>query len=263
MSECINIAIRNHVAEVTLDRASKLNALDLEMFSGLGEAAESIANDPSIRAVVLSGAGGNFSAGIDLAVLSELSEEQVAKMFVPIAPSAANFFQRAAYAWRELAVPVICAIEGVTFGGGLQIALGADVRYASKEASFSIMESKWGLIPDMGLSTTLRHLMSPDQVKELAWSARVIDSAEAKRLGLVTAVVEDPQKAARQLAAECVSKSPDAIRGIKALVNHAWQVSDVDALGLEVTLQRDIIGKSNQVEAVMANIEKRRAKFHD
>lgn len=263
MAECINISIHDHVAEVTLDRATKLNALDLKMFTGLGEAAETIAKDRSVRAVVLRGAGGNFSAGIDLTMMSAGGKETFAKLLEPIAPSAANFFQRAAFAWRDLAVPVICAIEGVAFGGGLQVALGADVRFASPDARFSIMESKWGLIPDMGLSTTLRHLVRPDRVKELAWSARVFDSQEAQALGLVTAVVDKPYEAAQQLAVDCASKSPDAVRGVKTLVNRAWQYSDADALSLEARLQGSIIGRRNQLEAVMANIEKRPASFHD
>jgi enoyl-CoA hydratase/carnithine racemase len=263
MTERIKINIEAHVADVMLNRADKFNALDLKMFAALAEAADSIASDKSVRAVVLHGAGGNFCAGIDLSVLGESDFDFGKALDTPVEPSPANFFQRAAYAWRELSVPVICALEGVVFGGGLQVALGADVRYASPDAKLSIMESKWGLIPDMAISTTLRGLLKPDHIKELAWTARVLDSSEAKSLGLVTAVVDDPLGASRKLAAECAARSPDAVRGIKALINKAWQMSEADSLALEAHLQSGIIGGENQLEAVSANLHKRKPDFRD
>jgi enoyl-CoA hydratase/carnithine racemase len=263
LSDRIQIETDAHVAVVTLNRAEKLNAIDMKMFAALGEAADTIAAEPSVRAVVLHGAGGNFCAGIDLSVLGASDGDFGEMLSTPVSPSPANLFQRAAYAWRELPIPVICAIEGVAFGGGLQIALGADIRFAAPDAKLSIMESKWGIIPDMGISTTLRHLVAPDRVKELSWSARVLGSAEALSLGLLTAVVDDPLEASRQLAQECAMKSPDAIRGIKALVNEAWQISDTDALALEARLQAGIIGGENQMEAVSANLNKRKPDFKD
>ena len=263
MSDRVKVEIDAHVAEVTLNRADKLNALDLKMFAALAEAADSIASNASVRAVVLHGAGGNFCAGIDLSVLGESDFDFGKALDTPVEPSPANFFQRAAYAWRELSVPVICALEGVVFGGGLQVALGADIRYASPNAKLSIMESKWGLIPDMAISTTLRGLLTPDHIKELAWTARVLDSSEAKSLGLVTAVTDDPLGASRKLAAECAARSPDAIRGIKALINEGWQMSDTDSLALEARLQSGIIGGANQLEAVSANLHKRKPDFRD
>ena len=263
MSERVQIEIDGHVADVTLNRADKLNALDLKMFAALAEAADSIASNTSVRAVVLHGAGGNFCAGIDLSVLGESYLDFGKTLGTPVDPSPANFFQRAAYAWRELPVPVVCALEGVVFGGGLQVALGADIRYASPDAKFSIMESKWGLIPDMAISTTLRGLVAPDCVKELAWTARVLDSTEAQALGLITAVVDNPLATSRELAAECAARSPDSIRGIKALVNNAWQISDSDSLTMEARLQGGIIGGENQLEAVSANLNKRKPDFKD
>ena len=263
MSERVQIEIDGHVADVTLNRADKLNALDLKMFAALAEAADSIASNTSVRAVVLHGAGGNFCAGIDLSVLGESDLDFGKTLGTPVDPSPANFFQRAAYAWRELPVPVVCALEGVVFGGGLQVALGADIRYASPDAKFSIMESKWGLIPDMAISTTLRGLVAPDCVKELAWTARVLDSTEAQALGLITAVVDNPLATSRELAAECAARSPDSIRGIKALVNNAWQISDSDSLAMEARLQGGIIGGENQLEAVSANLNKRKPDFKD
>ena len=263
MSDRVKVEIDAHVADVTLNRADKLNALDLKMFAALAEAADSIASNASVRAVVLHGAGGNFCAGIDLSVLGESDFDFGKALDTPVEPSPANFFQRAAYAWRELSVPVICALEGVVFGGGLQVALGADIRYASPDAKLSIMESKWGLIPDMAISTTLRGLLAPDHIKELAWTARILDSSEAKSLGLVTAVTDDPLGASRKLAAECAARSPDAIRGIKALINEGWQMSDAESLALEARLQSGIIGGENQLEAVSANLSKRKPAFKD
>jgi enoyl-CoA hydratase/carnithine racemase len=259
----VKISIEDHVADVMLNRADKMNAVDLKMFMALGEAADRLAAEKSVRAVVLRGAGENFCAGIDLQLFSDSNVDFRSALSTPLKPSAANLFQRAAYAWRELPVPVICAIQGVAYGAGLQIALGADIRYASPGATLSIMESRWGMIPDMGISTTLRHLVPPDRVKELSWSARVLDSAEAKELGLITAVVEDPVGACRGLAMDCAAKSPDAIRGIKTLINQAWQVSDAESLALEARLQGGIIGHRNQLEAVHANLAKRKPDFID
>jgi len=263
MSERVKISIKDHVADVVLNRADKLNALDQEMFHALADAADALGADNSVRAVVLHGAGGNFCAGIDVSVLGASQFDFADALATPLSPSPANFFQRAAIAWRELRVPVICALEGIVYGGGMQSALGADIRFASPDAKLSIMESKWGLIPDMGLTVTLRGLVPPDRVKELAWTARVLDSTEAQSLGLVTAVSEDPLAASFELAAECAARSPDAIRGIKTLVNQAWPLPDADALALEAELQSRIIGGANQIEAVQANLGRRQADFKD
>jgi enoyl-CoA hydratase/carnithine racemase len=160
-------------------------------------------------------------------------------------------------------MPVICALQGVTFGGGFQIALGADLRYAAPDTRLSIMESKWGLIPDMAISTTLRHIVPPDRVKELAWTARVFDAAEGLQLGVLTSVEDDPLATARRIAQECADKSPDAIRGIKRLVNEAWSRSEKESLALEAQLQLRLLGSANQSEAVRANLEKRKPDFAD
>jgi enoyl-CoA hydratase/carnithine racemase len=246
-----------------LDRAEKLNALDLAMFEALGEAADSLARESMVRAVVLHGAGEHFCAGIDISVLSDPGIDIDAAMMAPLAPSAANLFQRAAYAWRELPMPVICALQGTTFGGGLQIAAGADLRFAAPDTRFSIMETKWGLIPDMAISTTLRDIVRADRLKELAWSARIFEAAEAERIGIVTGVTDDPLAAATRIAQECAARSPDAIRGIKRLVNEAWHLSEAESLALEAELQLAVMGSPNQAEAVRANFEKRAPEFAD
>lgn len=262
MSNRVDIRIDGHVAEVMLNRPDKFNAVDSDMFRALDEAARSLAGEASVRAVVLHGAGENFCAGIDVSAMQG-TENLGAALLEPVEGSAANIFQRAAYAWRELPVPVICALQGVVFGAGFQIAIGADLRYAGPGTQFSIMESKWGLIPDMAISTTLRGILPPDRVKELAWTARVFDVAEALQWGIVTAIEDDPLAAARNMARAVSGKSPDAIRGIKRLVNEGWQCPEEDALGLEAELQLQLLGAPNQVEAVSANFEKREPRFVD
>ncbi len=263
MSDRVIIEVDNHVADVILNRPEKKNALDLEMFEAIAAAADRLATMPEVRAVVLRGSGGCFCAGIDVSVFAAGDVDFPSSLAATCDPSPANVWQRPAYAWKELAMPVICAVEGVAFGGGLQIALGADVRFAEDDARLSIMESKWGLIPDMAISTTLRDIVPADRVKELAWTGRIVAADEARDLGLVTAVVEDPVAAARQLAKECAARSPDAMRGIKRLVNEAWRLDDRAALALEAGIQGGVIGRPNQVEAATANFEKRPAKFRD
>jgi enoyl-CoA hydratase/carnithine racemase len=259
----IDISIDGHEAEVMLNRPETFNALDLETFDALDEAARTIEGESSVRAVVLHGAGENFCAGIDLSVLQGGIVDIGESLLSPIEGSLANRFQRAAYAWRELPVPVICALQGVTFGGGFQIAMGADLRYAAPDTQLSIMESKWGLIPDMAISTTLRHIVPPDRVKELAWTARVFNAEEGLQLGVLTSIEEDPLATARRVAQDCAEKSPEAIRGIKRLVNEAWSRSEKDSLALEAQLQLRLLGSANQSEAVRANLEKRKPNFAD
>ncbi len=263
MSEPLQISVDGHVARVTLNRPDKANALNMDLFDALAEAGDSLAEDPAVRAVVLHGAGPNFCAGLDVDMFGGDGVGDIVASMQPLAPSPANRWQRAAYAWRELSVPVICAVAGVAYGGGLQVALGADLRYATADARLSIMEIKWGIIPDMAITTTLRDILPVDRIKELAWSGRVLGGEEALQLGLVTALHEDPLAAALTTAEAISNKSPDAIRAMKRLFNSAWQLPEVDALALEAELQLGVIGHPNQLEAVMANVEKRAPVFED
>ena len=231
MSDRVTVEIENHVAELTLNRPEKHNAVDLAMFEALIEAGEALAKNTDVRAVVMHGAGDNFCAGIDLSVFQGSGLDGLDKnAFKPRDGSPANFFQSAAYVWRALPVPVIAAIEGVAFGAGLQIALGADIRYATPNARLSIMEIKWGIIPDMAITATLRDIMPADRVKQLAFSGRIIAGSEAEVFGLITSIHDNPLVAARRLAAEIAGKSPDAIRAIKTLVNSSWHDKVEDAL---------------------------------
>jgi enoyl-CoA hydratase/carnithine racemase len=263
MSEPVQVSITDHIAQVTMNRPDKANAVNLAMFDALSEAGRELAENRAIRVVVLTGAGDNFCAVIDVSLLQDEEFEIDAKALSPLPDSPANRFQAAAYAWRQLPVPVICAIRGVAFGAGFQIAMGADLRYARPDSSLSIMEVKWGLIPDMAITTTLRDVLALDHAKEMAWSGRVVSGEEASQMGLVTALHDDPQGAALETAQAICVKSPDAIRSMKRLFNTAWRLSDPEALALEAELQLGVMGKKNQLEAVMANMQKRSPEFDD
>lgn len=262
MTERLDIEIDRHIAIVRLNRPKKHNAIDMEMFDAIIAAGDEISADSNIRAVILTGAGDHFCAGIDLSVFKGkgISAAGSGRM-EPVENSPANFFQKAAYAWREIPVPVIAAIKGVAFGGGLQIALGADIRYATADAQLSVMEIKWGLVPDMAISVTAHHLLSVDKAKELAFTGRIISGSEACAVGLVTDIKEDPLASAIELAEQIAARSPQAIRAIKRLFDEAWHSNTGESLRLEATLQSTLMGAPNQLEAVMANLQKREPEF--
>ncbi len=263
MTSRVTFAVVDHVARVTLNRPDKHNAIDYQMFADLADVGQELAKDQSVRAVILHGAGEHFCAGIDISVFQQKEPVATAESMAPCDGSPANLFQRAAYIWREIPVPVICAIQGAAYGGGLQIALGADLRFAAPDARLSIMEIKWGLIPDMAISTTLRGIVSIDIAKSLAWSGKVVAGDEALRLGLVTEIHDDPLRAANEMARSIANKSPDAIRAVKQLINESWALSEADALRLEAQLQMSLLGRENQLEAAKANMEGRPPAFSD
>ena len=264
MSERVQIEITNNVAEVALARPDKMNALDPAMFKAITEAGESLVGNRDIRAVVLYGQGDNFCAGIDTSTFGSLIGrlDEVRREMVDLPDGeTANPFQKPSQVWQRLGVPVIAALQGAVFGGGAQIALGADFRIASPNMKFSIMESKWGLIPDMGITQNLPKLIRADQAKELMMTARILDAAEALSLGLVTRIADNPLEAARSFAAKLATRSPDVLRDTKRLVDETWSAAPGEGLLLEARLQAEIIGSPNQVEAVMANVQKRPPAF--
>ena len=263
MSEPLIITKDGHVATVTLNRPEKHNAIDLQMFAALAEAGTELANDSSVRAVVLEGAGPSFCAGIDLSIFQQNDSSTLISKMAPGEDSPANFFQRAAFVWREVPQPVICALHGSVFGGGLQIALGADLRFASADCRLSVMEIKWGIIPDMAISKTLARLLPVDKAKELTWTGRVFDADEARAMGVITAIHDDPSHAARETAAAIAAKSPNAVRAIKRLFDESTEMSTSQALQLEAQLQSSLLGGRQQIEAVTANMEKRAPIFED
>jgi enoyl-CoA hydratase/carnithine racemase len=263
MSDRVQVTITDGVADVRLSRPEKLNALDPAMFAGLVETGRRLAGDPSLRAVVLSGEGRGFCAGLDFASFMGLGADDGQLLARREDGSAVNYAQRAAWVWSELPVPVIAAVHGVAYGGGLQIALAADIRLLAPDAQLSVMEIRWGLIPDMTGTQTLRHLVRLDVAKELTFTGRVVSGREAVALGLGTRVEEDPRAAALTMAREIASRSPSAIRAAKRLLNAAVVGSRDDGFRLEERIQRELIGSPNQLEAVQANIEKRAPRFAD
>jgi enoyl-CoA hydratase/carnithine racemase len=260
--ERVRIEVADHVAVVTLARADKHNALDLAMFEGIVGAAERLRNQPAVRAVVLHGEGPSFCSGLD--VISLMSGGQgVDGLTDPLRGEVPNFFQRAAYDWIRVPVPVIAALHGNCLGGGLQIALAADIRFAAPDTRLSVMEIKWGLVPDMSITRTLPRLVGIDVAKELTYTGRVISGVQADELGIVTHVADDPLAAARELAAEIASRSPDAVRGAKRLFDHAWSGSAEQTLALEAAIQLDLIGSPNQLASVSAGMSRQPPEFVD
>ncbi len=261
-AERVRVSVADHVATVSLTRAEKHNALDVAMFEGILSAAQRLGGETGVRAVVLHGEGPSFCAGLDLASLMA-GGTGVSAVSDRLHEASPNWFQRASHDWLSLPVPVIAALHGNVLGGGLQIALGADIRIATPDARLSVMEVKWGLIPDMGITRALPRLVSIDVAKELTFTGRVVSGADAAALGLVTRVSEDPLAAAHALAAEIAQRSPDAVRGAKRLYDEAWTGPPGDTLGLEAALQLELIGSPNQLAAVAAGFSGEPGEFVD
>jgi enoyl-CoA hydratase/carnithine racemase len=258
----VSIDVEDHVAVVTLTRPEKHNALDVAMFEAITDAAERVAVEPGVRAVVLHGEGPSFCSGLDVAGVMAHQPGSDALM-APLREPVPNWFQRTAHRWLEVPVPVIAAIHGHCLGGGLQIAMAADVRFATPDARLAVLEVKWGLIPDMAITRTLPRLVGIDVAKELAFTGRVLNGSEAFDLGLVTHLADDPLAAARALAAEIAERSPDAVRAMKRLFDESWTGSREETLRLEADLQLTLIGTPNQLEAVRAGMTREPAEFTD
>lgn len=260
--QLISVNIQNHIADVRLNRANKMNALNVPMFEAISEVGKRLAENKSIRAVVLSGEGRAFCAGLDLANFTD--PDVFADPFGPgrggFSP---NFYQLPAYVWKKIPVPVICALHGVAYGGGLQIALGADIRIAHPDTKLSVMEIKWGLIPDMSASQTLRDLVRLDVAKELTFTGRVVQGEEAQQLGLVTSVSENPREAALAMATAIARRNPNAVSYAKYLLDSTWHGDDMDGLRTEERLQAKVMKSPNQVEAVMSEMEGREGDYQE
>ncbi len=264
MSEIVTLEVKDHIGFVTLNRPEKYNALSVEMFKKIVETGEAVMKDRSIRVVIMSGNGKGFCAGLDFENFQRMADkEEGTNLFERYYNTPANLAQQVSYIWKQVPVPVIMALHGVAYGGGLQIALGGDIRLAAPDTRMSVMEIKWGLIPDMGISQTLCDQVRLDVAKELVFTGRVVDAAEAAELGLVTRVCNDPMAEAKGIAAVIAGKSPDAISKSKQMLEEAWRAGAASGLLLEEKLQRDVLGKPNQIEAVMANFEKRAPNFKD
>ncbi|BEP69404.1 MULTISPECIES: crotonase/enoyl-CoA hydratase family protein [unclassified Variovorax] len=258
------------VVELQLARADKMNALDPAMFDALVQAGEALRDDKSVRAVVIAGRGKAFCAGLDMASFERMGQGAASDVLGAAAGGTdlvarthglSNAAQQVAMVWREVPVPVIAAVHGVAFGGGLQVALGADIRLVAADTKLSVMEIKWGLVPDMAGMVLMRELARTDVVRELTFTGRIFSGEEAVRLGLATRVAADPLAEALQMAHEIAAKSPDAIRAGKRLLNASLAHSAAELLIAESVEQQALIGSPNQLEAVKANIERRAPQF--
>jgi len=262
VAQRVRVTVSDHVASVALSRPEKHNALDQAMFEAIVKAAEQVAATEGVRAVVIHGEGPSFCSGLDLGSLLSAGRG-VERLLEELDGGVPNRFQRVAYEWVLSPVPVIAAIHGNCLGGGLQIALGADIRIASPDARLSVMEVRWGLVPDMSITQTLPRLVGIDVAKELTFTGRVFSGEEALGLGVVTRLAADPLAAARELAGEIAANSPDAVRAAKRLLNEAWTAPPERGLALEANLQAELIGSPNQLEAVTAGLAKRPPRFTD
>lgn len=271
MEKRIELNIEAGVADVRLVRADKMNALDPAMFEALVSTGERLKKEPGLRAVVISGEGRAFCAGLDMGRFQKMADQpgdggmgvshemRLGQRTHGISNSA----QYAVMVWRELAVPVIAAIHGVALGGGFQLALGADLRFVAPDTRLSVMEIKWGLVPDMGGMLLMRELARHDVIRDLIYSGRMFDGNEALALGFATRVCADPLTEARAYAREIAGRNPDAIRAAKRLMALSVGGDAASILQAESDEQIRLLGSPNQVEAVSANLQKRAPAFTD
>jgi enoyl-CoA hydratase/carnithine racemase len=265
-AERVRVTVTDGVADVRLSRPGKRNALDPAMFAGLVVAGERLRTETGVRAVVLSGEGPDFCAGLDFGAFQAMrsGKRLSATAQLPLSDGPARAAgQRAAYVWAELPIPVIAAVHGNALGGGLQIALGADIRIVAPDARLSVMEVRWGLVPDMTGTQLLPELVGRDIAKELTLTGRVVSGEEAAALGLCTRTDPDPRGAALALAREIADRNPHAVRAAKRLLDLAGRVDLATGFAAEQTEIGALIGSPNQVEAVTANFEKRSPVFAD
>jgi enoyl-CoA hydratase/carnithine racemase len=258
-NERVSIQVADYVADVRLNRPDKLNAIDPDMFNALSDAATTLADRKDVRAVVLSGSGRAFCAGLDLGSLGAGMPNSLLDRTHGIA----NLFQHAVWGWRELPVPVIAAVHGVAFGGGLQIALAADIRIVAPDAQLAVMEARWGLVPDMAGFVLLRDLVRDDVARELTYTARKVPAPEAVELGLATRVADDPHAAAMELAARIAAGSPLAVRAAKRLFAASRDVGATEILLAESREQEQLIHGPDVAEILTAQAENRPPRFSD
>ena len=259
MTDRVTTTITDQIADVRLNRADKMNAIDPAMFTEIGATIDALADRKDVRCVVLSGEGKAFCAGLDMASMAAggsgtSAERNDQGSILP---------QHVTWGWRNLPMPVIAAIHGVAFGGGFQIMSGADIRIAAPGTRFAIRETYWGLVPDMAGFAIWRGLVRDDVLRELVYTAREFDADEALHHGFITRIADDPHAAAMEMATAIAARSPHAIRGAKRLCNMAHDTDPRTMLEAETHEQMAVIGKPNMMEAVAANMGKRAAVFAD
>jgi enoyl-CoA hydratase/carnithine racemase len=267
----VSITITDGIADVRMIRADKRNALDNPMFAALAAAGERLKTEPGVRVVVLSGEGSSFCAGLDFGTMSALAGANDGPRERPAEGNPGemkdgritHLGQQVCWVWQEVPVPVIAAVHGHALGGGIQIALGADIRIVHPDTQMSVREVHWGLVPDMTGTFMLSQLAGADVAKELVFTARVFDGREAKELGLATRLSDTPYDDAMTLAREIAGRSPDAVRAAKQLMNGLLNQGAAEQFAAERSGIGSLIGRPNQAEAVMSNFEKRPANFID
>jgi len=255
MAELVTCSVSDGIAHVRLTRPDKLNALTLETLEQLAASARALRGDRTLRAVVISGEGGSFCAGLDFATVMK-RPAGIARAFVPMPWRGTNLFQEACWAWRRLPVPVIAAVHGHCFGGGLQIALAADFRFATPDSEWSVLEGRWGLIPDMSGIQSLKELVGIDTAKRLTMTAQILSGKEAADLGLVTELAADPVAAAHEFARELAARSPDALAAAKRLFNRSWTSSARATFARERLEQLYLLAAANTRAARAAALKK-------
>ncbi len=251
------------VARVTLTRGDKLNAIDPAMFEALLEVGQALFDMPRLRCVVLAGEGKGFCAGLDLATFEGALDGEEALPLTQRTHGNANRFQQAALQWRKLPVPVIAAVHGVCFGGGLQIAGGADIRVVAPDARLAVLEMKWGIVPDMGGFALWRGCVRDDVLRQLTYTNREFSGEEALAHGFATLVDANPVPRAMALAQEIARRSPTAIRAAKSLFNRSTDLPLDEILAAESFEQQRLLGTRNQIEAMMSETDARPAHFLD
>ncbi|MBJ7409162.1 MAG: crotonase/enoyl-CoA hydratase family protein [Phenylobacterium sp.] len=269
MNDRVKVEIQDGVADVRLVRTDKMNALDNAMFEALIQTGERLKGEQGLRAVVLSGEGRAFCAGLDMGNFQAMASGEreggkgtAGPLLTPKrTPGGSNRAQHAVMVWREIPVPVIAAVHGVAFGGGFQLALAPDMRFVAHDTKMSVMEIKWGLVPDMAGMVLMRGLVRDDVARDLTYSGRIFTGEEALAMGLATRVSEHPLAEALAYAKDVAGRNPHAIRAAKRLLNLAAQGDQHEILLEESREQAALIGSPNQVEAVMANMQKRAPNF--
>jgi enoyl-CoA hydratase/carnithine racemase len=269
MNDRVKVEIQDGVADVRLVRTDKMNALDNAMFEALIQTGERLKGEQGLRAVVLSGEGRAFCAGLDMGNFQAMASGEreggkgtAGPLLTPKrTPGGSNRAQHAVMVWREIPVPVIAAVHGVAFGGGFQLALAPDMRFVAHDTKMSVMEIKWGLVPDMAGMVLMRGLVRDDVARDLTYSGRIFTGQEALAMGLATRVSEHPLAEALAYAKDVAGRNPHAIRAAKRLLNLAAQGDQHEILLEESREQAALIGSPNQVEAVMANMQKRAPNF--
>jgi len=268
MSDRVLVSLVDGVAEVRFNRADKRNALDGDQFLAIADAGEQVKSMTGVRAVVLCGDGASFCAGLDFSVFAgmagdESGERPTGNPAAMIEGKITQLAQQVCWVWQEIEAPVIAAVQGHALGGGCQIALGADIRFSHPDAKWSVREVHWGLVPDMTGTFMLSRLVRSDIARELVYTAKVIDGTEAHAIGLTTHLADDPYAAAHAMAAEIAGRSPQAVRGAKELFNRMFARDAAEQFDAERQVIATLIGSSNQLEAVAANLENRPTTFAD